>query len=316
MNQVADAASVVDSTSAASIAVDPVTQIVLSISLAFTMLTVALSLKPSDFAFVKSHPTSVIIGFLAQIIALPIVTLIVIKLMGLSAGIALGMIIVACCPGGAMSNLITKIAGGDAAYSVSLTMLSSVFSALMLPLAILFWVTWHAPANTLIDDINIDRVKFVQDTTIILVVPLAIGIFTSWKRPALAIKLQARFMPVSLLILFGLILAGIINNSDVILSHGAEIIPIVILHNGLAFLTGGLIGHFFLSDPRKARALIFEVGIQNAGLGLIIVMTQLGGLGEAALLVGTWSIWHLVGGFGLAAILRKYRPVTDRAPSL
>ena len=315
MNDVADAVGAAGSTGAASIAVDPVTQIVLSISLAFTMLTVALSLKPADFSFVRSHPVSVLIGFFAQIIALPIVTLLVIKLLGLSAGVALGMIIVACCPGGAMSNLITKIAGGDAAYSVALTMLSSVFSALMLPIAILFWVMWHEPANTLINDINIDRAKFIQDTTVILVVPLAIGLFTSWKRPALAEKLQSRFMPISLLILLGLIVAGIFNNSDVIVSHGAQIFPIVILHNGLAFLTGGLIGRFLLSDRLKGRALVFEVGIQNAGLGLIIVMTQLGGLGDAALLVGTWSIWHLVGGFSLAALFRKFDPVPARVPS-
>lgn len=297
---------------AVSIAVDPVTQLILSASLAFTMLTVALGLRPQDFGFVRSHPASMLVGFCAQVIALPLVTLMLVKALSLSAGIALGMIIVACCPGGAMSNLITKIAGGDSAYSVALTMLSSVFSALLLPLAILFWVSWHGPANALIDEINIDRAEFVKNTTVILVIPLAIGIWTAWARPELAVKLHTKFMPVALLILIGLIVTGLITNYDVVISHGMQMTPIVALHNGLAFLTGGIFGRLFLKDRRKTRALVFEVGIQNAGLGLIIVMTQLGGLGEAAILVGTWSIWHLIGGFTLASIFRKFAPLSMR----
>ncbi len=292
--------------SAASIAVDPATQLLLSASLAFTMLTVALGIRPNDFRFVRTHPTSIFVGFCAQVIALPIITLLMIKSLAVPAGMSLGMIIVACCPGGAMSNLITKIGGGDAAYSVSLTMVSSVFSAVMLPIAILFWVSMHGPASALIDDIDIDRADFIRNTTIILVIPLAVGLWFSWSRPALATVLHARFMPVSLLILLALIVAGLMTNSDVIATHSTRILPLVVLHNGVAFLTGGLVGYLLLKDRKKSRALVFEVGIQNAGLGLIIVMAELGGNGEAALMVGTWSIWHLIGGFGLATFFRFF----------
>lgn len=301
-----------DAAGAASIAVDPVTQLILSLSLAFTMLTVALSLQPQDFRFVKAHPTAIITGFFAQVIALPILTLLLIKLVGISAGLAMGMIIVACCPGGAMSNLITQISGGDAAYSVSLTMVSSVFSALMLPLAILFWVGFHEPANELINNINIDREAFIKNTTTILVIPLAIGLLIAWRKPVLADRLRRYFMPVSLLILIGLIIVGTYDNFEMVREHGARIFPLVILHNGLAFVTGGLIGRAFLPDRKKARALTFEVGIQNAGLGLIIVMAELGGFGDAALMVGTWGLWHLVAGFGLANLLRIYAPLRSK----
>lgn len=296
---------------AAAIAVDPVTQLILSLSLAFTMLTVALSLQPQDFHFVKAHPVSIFVGFVAQVVALPIVTLVIIKLLNVSPGLALGMVIVACCPGGAMSNLITKISGGDAAYSVSLTMVSSVFSALLLPIAILFWVGLHEPANQLINNINIDRAAFIQNTTLILVIPLAVGLVVSWQKPVLADKLQRRFMPVSLLILVGLIIAGLHDNFDLVLEHGSRLFPLVILHNALAFITGAVMGRFFLPDRKKARALTIEVGIQNAGLGLIIVMAELGGFGDAALMVGTWGLWHLVAGFGLASTLRKFAPLKD-----
>lgn len=296
---------------AAAIAVDPVTQLILSLSLAFTMLTVALSLQPQDFRFVRAHPTSIFVGFIAQVVALPAVTLLIIKLLDVSPGLALGMVIVACCPGGAMSNLITKISGGDAAYSVALTMVSSVFSALLLPIAILFWVGLHEPANQLINNINIDRAAFIQNTTTILVIPLAVGLLVSWQKPVLADKLQRRFMPISLLILVALIIAGLHDNFDVVVEHGSRLFPLVILHNALAFLTGALIGRLFLPDRKKARALTIEVGIQNAGLGLIIVMAELGGFGDAALMVGTWGLWHLVAGFGLATTLRKFAPLKD-----
>ena len=296
---------------AAAIAVDPTTQLILSLSLAFTMLTVALSLQPQDFRFVRAHPVSIIVGFLAQVVALPLITLMIIKVLSVSAGLALGMIIVACCPGGAMSNLITKISGGDAAYSVALTMVSSVFSALLLPLAILFWVGLHQPANELINTINIDRAEFVKSTTLILVIPLTLGLIVSWQKPVLADKLQRRFMPISLLILVGLIVGGLHDNFDVVVEHGSRLFPLVILHNALAFVTGAVIGKIFLPDNKKARALTIEVGIQNAGLGLIIVMAELGGFGDAALMVGTWGLWHLVAGFGLASALRRFAPLKN-----
>ena len=291
---------------AVSLSINPLIQLLLAASLAFTMLTVAVGLRMQDFQFVRTHPTSIFIGFCAQVIALPMVTLLLIKALSVSPGLALGMIIVAACPGGAMSNLITKIAGADAAYSVSLTMLSSIFSALLLPVAILFWISFHAPANGLIEQINIDRTGFILRTTVILVAPLAAGLALSHFRPALSARLHNIFMPVSVLILFGLIVAGLAANSDILVSHGAQLIPLVVLHNTVAFITGGIIGYILLKDHRKSRALIFEVGIQNAGLGLIIVMAELGGIGEAALLIGTWGIWHLIGGFTLASLFQYF----------
>lgn len=289
-----------------SLTIDPLIQLMLAASLAFTMLTVAVGLHPQDFRFVRAHPTSIIIGFCAQVIALPLVTLLLIKALSVSPGLALGMIIVAACPGGAMSNLITKIADADAAYSVALTMLSSIFSALLLPVAILFWISFHAPANSLIEQINVDRIGFILRTTFILVVPLSCGLTLSYFRPELSAKLHKKFMPVSVLILLALIIAGLVSNSDVLVSHGAQMAPLVVLHNSIAFITGGIIGYILLKDRRKSRALVFEVGIQNAGLGLIIVMAELGGVGEAALLVGTWGIWHLIGGFTLASLFRYF----------
>lgn len=291
---------------AASIVVQPFVQKMLTVSLAFTMLTIAVGLKPHDFEFVRSHPRSVLIGFITQIIGLPLITLGLITILDVGPALALGMIIVACCPGGAMSNLITKISGGDAAYSVALTMLSTLFSGLLLPIAILFWASLHAPADALIDEVNIDRAAFVIRTGMILIIPLSTGLLVSHFRPKLADVLHRRFMPVALLILIFLIVNGIISNRHLLIEFGHVMIPLVVLHNGIAFVLGGLVGRAFLKDRRKGRALIFEVGIQNAGLGLIIVLAELSAFGEAAILVGTWSLWHLMAGFVLAGFFRRH----------
>ncbi|UTW58278.1 bile acid:sodium symporter family protein [Kordiimonas sp. SCSIO 12603] len=288
----------------AVIKMDPSVQKLLSVSLAFTMLTVALGLKPEDFRFIKEHPQSVVIGSLAQLLALPVVTLGLIYLITPEAGIALGMLIAAACPGGTISNLLTRIAGGDAAYSVSLTMVSSIFSTAALPFAILFWTGLYGPTSTLLDTINIDRVEFIIGTSITLLIPLALGLTISHHKPALAAKMNRYFLPVAIGILVFLIVSGLVNNSDLILKYGSTIYPIVIGHNALAFLVGFSIGKFTLKSVRKVRALTFEVGIQNTGLGLLIVLTQMGGVGSTALIVGTWSIWHLFAGFLLASSFR------------
>jgi len=282
---------------------DPFVQLMLSISLGFTMLAVALDLKPADFAFVRTHPRSVLFGSVVQLLGLPALTFALIWILSPPPGIALGMLIIASCPGGSVSNLLTRIGRGDTAYSVSLTMISTVFAGLLLPFTILFWTSLYRPTADLLNEIELDRVKFVISTAVTLILPLFAGVWVAHKYPVLAAKLNRVFLPTAIAILVILIVTGILTNRALIVDYAGTIFPIVILHNGLAFLLGYTSGKFAL-DARKTRALTFEVGIQNTGLGLIIVLAQFGGIGSAAVIVGTWSIWHIFAGFLLANIFR------------
>ncbi|MEX0298684.1 MAG: bile acid:sodium symporter family protein [Kordiimonas sp.] len=277
---------------------------VLSIALAFIMFAVALGLRPSDFTFVRTHTRSVIIGTVVQLAGLPVLTLGLISAIEPSPGIALGMLVVACCPGGNVSNLLTRISKGNAAYSVALTLISSIFAVALLPFAILFWTGLYSPTANLLEEINIDRVRFILATSVTLLIPLTAGLFTAHYRPQLAAKLGRIFMPIAIGILIILIVVGVSTNKHLILDYGTETLPLVIIHNALAFTLGALIGYAFLKDRLKARALTFEVGIQNTGLGLLIVLSQLGGIGSAAIIVASWSIWHLFAGFLLATLFR------------
>jgi len=275
----------------------------LSLSLAFTMLTVALGLKPANFEFIRTHPRSILYGTAVQLLGLPLMTFGLILLIRPSPGIALGMLIVASCPGGNISNLLTRVGRGNAAYSVSLTMVSSIFAAVLLPFAILFWTSLYGPTATLLKEIELDRVGFLVATAITLVIPLAMGLWLAHFHPKTAEHLNRYFLPVAIVILIALITIGIFNNRELLAKFGTTILPYVVLHNGLAYLLGYLAGRIYL-DHTKARALTFEVGIQNTGLGLIIVLAQFGGTGSAAIIVGTWSLWHIFAGFLLANLFR------------
>jgi len=275
----------------------------LSVSLGFTMLSVALGLKTSDFRFVKTHPRVILIGSLAQLIALPLMTLALVFLLRPAPGIALGMLIIATCPGGNISNLLTRIAQGDTAYSVSLTMVSSVFVGIFLPFSIVFWTSLYGPTAALLDQIEIDRVEFITSTTIILLGPLAAGLLAVHYRPKLAQRLNKIFLPIAVGIVVLLVSIGIFTNLDLIGKYLTSLFPLIIGYNAIAFLLGFLIGKMLL-PPKKARALTFEVGIQNTGLGLVIVLAQFGGIGSAAVVVGSWSIWHMLAGLLLANLYR------------
>nr|WP_281500550.1 bile acid:sodium symporter family protein [Kordiimonas marina] len=280
------------------------TQVALGIGLAIMMFSVALGLKAEDFAFLKTHPRSMVIGLFAQIIALPAVTLLLIHLINPEPGIALGMMIVACCPGGNVSNLYTRLSRGHTAFSVALTTCSSLFSAAVLPFAILFWTGLYEPTRELVKTIDIDRGSFIMQTSITLLLPLLSGFALAHLKPRLAQKLLKVFMPLAVALLITLVAVGVGTNTSLLVDFGTTILPIVALHNASAFLTGWLTGAFLIKNRAKARALTFEVGIQNSGLGLLIVLSQFKGLGSAALILATWSVWHLLGGFTLMTVFR------------
>jgi len=281
-------------------------RLAMSASLVVMMFTVALGLKIADFKALKSEPRPVIIGAIAQILGLPLLTLGLIYLLGPVPSVALGMIVVACCPGGNVSNALTMFGRGDTAYSVSLTAISSVSAALITPVSILFWSALYAPTNALVGTLDISPWPFITQTVALLAFPLAMGMLMSEKKPELAARLRTALSPVALAILFGLILVGGYTNRDVLFATDHGLFPVVLMHNGLAFAMGGLTAWVFGMSMARRRSLTFEVGIQNAGLGLLILLSQFDGVGGAVAVTGLWSIWHIAAGFVVVALFRSY----------
>ncbi len=279
-------------------------EMALAFILGLMMFAVALGLRIEHFRFFKEKPRVYLAGVFTQIIGLPLLTLGLCYLINPYPSIALGMILIACCPGGNTSNLLVLFARGNTALSVSLTATSSLAAAFITPVSILFWCSLYPPTRNLLTEINFDVSRFLTQTLIILGLPLLLGMLIAWRAPTLSRKLQK---PLSLLAGLGLILiilGACMKYVPIFLKMGPPIFVLVILHNALAFGLGYFAGKLTGADKPSRRALTFEVGIQNSGLGIVILLTQFGGLGGAGVVAGLWGAWHIIGGLMLVTLYR------------
>jgi bile acid:Na+ symporter, BASS family len=286
------------------IVLDPVGQAGIAIALMVVMFSVALGLRVRDFQLLHDEPRLFFGGVVTQIVGLPLLTFLVINVIELPASIALGMIVVACCPGGAVSNLLTYLARGNVAYSVALTATSSVLAALLTPASILFWSHRYEPTSMLLDSINVSPAIFLIQTTALLIVPLILGMLLAARMPDLAEKIRRKTALTGAFILGGVIIYGGIHLFPVLSPVLPLIGSIAVVHNALAFLLGASAGFLMRADRPIRRALTFEVGIQNSGLAIVILISQLEGLGGAAAIAAIWGVWHLIAGGFIVLVLR------------
>lgn len=291
------------------IALDPVGQAGIALSLIFIVFGVALGLRTSDFVFLRTAPVLFFGGVASQIVVLPLVTFLLVLAIAPPPSIALGMMVVASCPGGASSNFLTFLTRGNVAYSVSLTATSSIAAALLTPALILFWSNLYAPTAALLETIDIDPVSFLIQTTILLALPLVAGMSVAHFRPDVADRFRKHIARAGVAILAGVIMYGSWNLLPVLFGALPLIAPVAVLHNAVAFACGAAAGRLLKADIPTRRALTFEVGIQNSGLALVILLSQLQGLGGAAAIAAVWGVWHLVAG-GLIVLL--YRQIDRR----
>ncbi len=277
---------------------------ILAISLALMIFAVALGLKPEHFRFFKEQPRIYVGGVLAQIIGLPLLTLILCMIVNPHPSIALGMIIVACCPGGSVSNLIALFARANTALSISLTATSSVMAAVVTPFSILFWSGLYGPTRNLLEQINVDTLTFIIQTLLILALPLILGMIMVQITPKLAERIKGPLAALGGLALLGIIISASIRYWDMFILMGLGLLGLVIVHNALAFLLGFITGVATNADWPSKKALSIEVGIQNSGLALVILVTQLEGLGGASAIAGLWGTWHIIAGLTLVGFFR------------
>lgn len=292
------------------VGLDAPARTIVAIALFCMMLGVALGLRVKDFAIVRTAPGLFLAGFLAQIIGLPLATLGLIVLLAPPASIALGMIVVAACPGGNVSNILSYFAKGDVAYSVSLTAASSIFAAIATPLAILFWSDLYPPTADLLTRIDVDRVAFIAQTTALLAVPLALGMIVRARFATIAGRWQKPVAWTGTGLLAIAIVYGTYLMARDLLPAFRLIVPIAIIHNLVAFGVGAIVAFGVSAPDPQRRSLIFEVGIQNSGLALIILVSQFEGLGGAIAIAAVWGIWHIISGAGIVAAftaLDRYR---------
>ncbi len=293
------------------IVLDPVGQAGVAIALMLLMGSIALGLRLEDFAALRQQGRILAGGLLAQLLGLPLVTWIVVSLVDLPASLALGMIVVACCPGGAVSNFLTWLAGGNVACSVALTTASSALAAVLTPASILFWSGAHPPTAALLARIDVSPLVFLGQTTALLLVPLAVGMLLAARFPSYATSARGATARLGAAVLLGVIIYGGWHFLPALAAVLPILVAIVIAHNAIAFALGAVAGAVLGAEPGVRKALVFEIGIQNSGLALVILLSSLKGIGGAAAIAAIWGVWHIVAG-GLIVLWMRRRDRQQR----
>lgn len=273
----------------------------LSLILALMMFSVGLGLHIDDFRRVLRRPGVILFGTALQVIALPALTFLLTFAIAPTASIALGMMVVAACPGGNASNVLTQAARGDAALSVSLTALSSALAVLTTPFNIVFWAGLHPRTASLLSTIGLDRGAFLSETMLTLGLPLASGLFLAERASPVAARIRKPLHTFSLLALGGFIVGALVTNGSPLAAAGWFIFPVLVIQDAMALALGYGSARLAGLGGAAQRAFTFETGIRNSGLGLVILLGHFKGLGGAALITAGWGVWHLISGGALAA---------------
>ena len=287
------------------IVLDPLGQAGVVIALMLVMFGVALGLRVKDFRILAAQPSLYIGGVFAQVLVLPLVTFGLIHVISPPPSIALGMIVVACCPGGSVSNLLTYLSRGDVAVSVALTATSSMLAAFLPPVSTLFWAQAYEPTAKLLASLEVSPLLFIGQTTLLLAIPLAAGMIVAVRAPDFAMRIRKRTTLTGATVLGGTIIYGIVYFYPILWPAVGLLASVTIIHNTAAFATGATIGWVLSRQSAVRRALTFEIGIQDSGLALIILLAQLKGVGGAAAIAAVWGVWHLIAG-GLLVIGYNY----------
>ena len=290
----------------------------INIVLAFVMFGVALGIKPKTFVDIVKKPQSIFLGIICQLILLPALTfLLTITFKNwISPMIALGMILVASCPGGNISNFITSLSRGNTELSVSLTAFNTAACIFTTPLNFSFWGKMYlnfAEKRMLLPELEIPFWEIFKTIVILLGVPLVLGMLCSEYLPKISAKLKKpmQYLSVAFFVLMVILTFG--NNIDAFMKCIKYIFLIVLVHNLLALGIGFGVGTFFKTPYKDRRTLTIETGIQNSGLGLILLFNQHifppeiwhGCYGGMLLITAWWGIWHIISGLTVSYLFKR-----------
>ncbi|HAM98391.1 MAG TPA: symporter [Marinilabiliales bacterium] len=289
----------------------------LNITIAFIMFGVALDLKLSRFKHVVLFPKSTILGVAAQFLVMPLMTFLLVLIINPTPGVALGMILVAACPGGNLSNFMTNHARGNTELSVTLTAISDFSAIIMTPLNFAFWgglyAKFYHQGSELLLPVEIDILEMVKTMIVILGIPLVIGMLFSKYLPDVTAKIKKPIKILSLFIFASYVVIALAKNFNYFLDYIHLIFLIVLIHNTLAFLSGYAVAKIFKLKRQDVRTITIETGIQNSGLGLVLIFNPnlFNGIGSMAFIAAFWGIWHIISGLTLSSIW-SYKPLLNR----
>ncbi|MCU4424702.1 MULTISPECIES: bile acid:sodium symporter family protein [Acinetobacter] len=272
--------------------------------LGIIMLGMGMTMTIDDFKGVLQSPKAVLIGVVAQFVVMPGLAYGLCKLFNLPPEIAVGVILVGCCPGGTASNVITYMAKGNVALSVACTSVSTLLAPILTP-AIFYLLAsqW----------LKIDAASMFVSILQVVLLPIVIGlILRTWLKRQVESYIQV--MPLVSVIAIVAIVAAIIGGSKAaILQSGLLILAVVILHNGLGYLLGFTAARFFKLPYADSKAIAVEVGMQNSGLGVALAAVHFAASPITAVPSAIFSLWHNISGPALATYWASRKDVNEVA---
>jgi BASS family bile acid:Na+ symporter len=283
----------------------PGSMLLLNAILAIVMFSVALDITPGDFHALVKSPKSLLVGLFSQFIVLPVLTFALVTVAAPRPSIALGLILVAACPGGNISNFITHRAGGNAALSVSMTAFATIGAIALTPFNIALWGNLYAPTREILRATSIDPVSIAVTVGLMLILPLILGVTLNTRWPAIAARIHKPLQWLSMAIFLAFIVLALAANWGFFLSFVGAVAILVFAHNALAFGGGYLTATLARLSPYDRRAVTIETGIQNSGLGLVLIFGFFSGLGGMAVVAAFWGIWHAISGIVLAWFMNR-----------
>lgn len=290
------------------LAFNPASLMILNVILGVLMFGVALDIKVADFRRIARDPRGPLVGLGAQFFLLPALTFLLTLILDPPPTVALGMILVAACPGGNISNFITYLARGNTALSVGMTAISSAAAIVMTPLNIAFWGGLNPKTAAVLRTIAINPLEMFGLVLIILGIPLAAGMFIGTKYPGVTARVRKPLRIIGATIFVAFIVIGVKNNIEHFTGALTPVFAAIMLHNAMALSLGYGVARLMRLSAYDARAISIEVGIQNSGLGLVLIFNFFDGVGGMAVVAAGWGVWHIIAGLTLSRIW-AWRPV-------
>jgi bile acid:Na+ symporter, BASS family len=295
----------------------------LNIVIAFVMFGVALDIKLQHFKDVIMKPKSAITGVISQFFLLPLITFAFILILNPTPTVALGMILIAACPGGNISNFMSALAKGNVALSVSLTAIATLAATFMTPLNFAIWGKLYlkyysaAGAGNYLVPIEIDFLQMVQTVVILLGIPVILGLLFSHYFPRITEKVKKPIRQISIVVFIAYVIILLSANFTNFMRYVHVVFLIVLIHNALALGTGFTMGSVMRLPRVDRRTISIETGIQNSGLALVLMFNpkifppelELGGM---TVIAAWWGVWHIVSGLAIAGLWSR-KPLYEPA---
>ena len=268
----------------------------LNLALALVMYGIALDIEIKQFKVLLQTPKLVLVGLLSQFILLPALTFIFVIWMKPPPSVALGLFLVAACPGGNVSNFMSHLAKANTALSITLTAFATLLSVIMTPLNFQWYASLYEPTEVLLRSISVEPADLFKVVGLLLVFPLALGLYTRYRFKSIAVRLKKILKPLSLILFIVLVGMALASNWEAFQKYATQFADLVIFHNTLAILLGFITAAVFRLDRYSRRSIAIETGIQNSGLGLLLIFSFFDGLGGMAIIAALWGVWHLISG--------------------